>query len=560
MIPLPEVQKIPKVLVFGNGPAARETAGQLLELGYEIIGINPTEDFSLEISCPTAKEGSVDEAVEKRETLGNHPRYTLYNQTALQALEGFAGEFQVHLKRDQKVWTETVGAIVLAPEMVSSGRFEDYGLKPSPQIMTLEELNFTLCSEAEGIRKDATKEERLKGLKAERYVAFLIGLKTEGNVLDMARSLSLAQEIRRNSGAQVCVFCRNVKVAEEGLERLYQACRDQGVLFFKFDEEGPELIRSGDGVTLHFMDTVLRQPFELTPDLLIIDSVHGLPEDLQALTVSARINRDGNGYLQPANIHLLPQASNRAGIFLAGPGKGPLLPRTCLEEARAAALMVHHFFQGEVFENQQREVTVDKGLCTICLTCLRFCPHQAIGWTHRIFIHPLACQRCGICASECPMDAIQIAGYADQDVEATLTSFRQKWEETEMSQPKVVAFGCQRSAGVAWEEVQRSTFKVQGQVDFISLPCAGKLDPDYVLKALAMGAYGVLVLACPEENCKSIHGNTYAHGRFEEIREYAEETGFDPGRIRFEYLSSNMVWKLKEVIDDFMGRLNESSN
>jgi coenzyme F420-reducing hydrogenase delta subunit len=135
---------------------------------------------------------------------------------------------------------------------------------------------------------------------------------------------------------------------------------------------------------------------------------------------------------------------------------------------------------------------------------------------------------------------------------------RQKWSETEISPAKVVIFGCQRSAGVAWEKVQRSRFNVQGQVEFISLPCAGKLDPDYVLKALAMGADGVLILACPEENCKSIHGNTYAHGRFEEIQEYAEETGFDPGRIRFEYLSSNMVWRMQELIDLFVRDMIET--
>ena len=560
MISLAEVQKIPKVLIFGNGPTAQETAGQLLDLGYEIIGINPAAAFSKDISCPAIESSPGPVNSDQWGTLANNPRYVLFNQTALQAIEGFAGEFQVRLIKDRKEWTETVGAIVLAPELMSAGRFEDYALTPSSQIMTLEELNAVVCSSGKGIQGETEKEARLKGLTSQTYVAFLIGLRAEGNVLDMARTLSLAQEIRTKYQSQVCVFCRNVKVAEEGLERLYQACRDQGVLFFKFDDVGPEMIDSGEKVTLHFTDTVLRQPFELTPDLLIPDSVHSLPEDLQGLTVSARINTDGNGYLQPANIHLLPQASNRGGIFLAGPGKGPLLPRTGLEEAKAAALMVHHFFEGETLENQQREVTLDKGLCTICLTCLRFCPHQAIGWTHRIFIHPLACQRCGICASECPMDAIQIAGYADQEVEAKLAALKQKWQEAEGIQPKIVVFGCQRSAGVAWEEVQSSRFKVQGQFDFISLPCAGKLDPDFVLKALAMEADGVLILACPEENCKSIHGNTYAHGRFEEIRDYAEETGFDPGRIRFEYLSSNMVWKLKEVIDDFMGRLNESSN
>jgi coenzyme F420-reducing hydrogenase delta subunit/Pyruvate/2-oxoacid:ferredoxin oxidoreductase delta subunit len=230
------------------------------------------------------------------------------------------------------------------------------------------------------------------------------------------------------------------------------------------------------------------------------------------------------------------------------------------------ALAVHHFFQGRETEFRDREVIVDKGLCTVCLTCLRYCPHQAIGWTHRVFIHPLACRRCGICASECPMDAIQIAGYADAEVDQRLAEIGVRWEKEANPGPRIVVFGCQRSAGVAWEGAQGAGRRAQGKtqektdggyrdkgsVVFIGLPCAGKLDTDTLLKALALGADGVLVLACPEENCRSQHGNTYARRRLDEARDYLREAGVDPARIRFETLSSNMVHKLLETVDQFL--------
>jgi coenzyme F420-reducing hydrogenase delta subunit/Pyruvate/2-oxoacid:ferredoxin oxidoreductase delta subunit len=532
MIPQEEFRKIPRVLVWGNGLSASETAGQLVFFGYDVFRVNPED------------------------------------QTQLTRIEGFAGDFQVTLSQgipfsgtvdpgkqagvSEKQWMENVGAIVFSPELISEGNFPVYSLAPSSQVVALEELAGMTAQE-----RGERDRRRLESLQPDSYVAFLIGLKDEGNAADMSRTLSLALEIRQNYQSQVYIFCRNVKVAEPGLERLYQTCRDEGVIFFKFDQTGPEIIRSNDRVVLQFMDVILDQPFELTPDLLVVDSAHTLAQEIRELMLSAQIGLDESGFLQPANVHLLPQASLRAGIFIAGPGKGPMLPRTCLEEARATALQVHHFFNGEPSEHLKREVTVDKGLCTICLTCLRFCPHQAIGWTHRIFIHPLACQRCGICASECPMDAIQIAGFSDQEVEAKLTVLLQKWQGTESRQPRVVIFGCQRSAGVAWQEAQGSRYKVQGDVKFISLPCAGKIDPDFVLKALAMGAGGVLVLACPEENCKSLHGNTYARGRIGEVQEYVEEAGFNPARIRFEPLSSNMVWRLIEIIEQFLGELKE---
>ena len=549
MIPQEEFRKIPRVLIWGKGLTAGETASRLKSLGYEVITVNPD------------------------------------NQIQVLDIKGFAGDFQVSLrqtispldKEEQKEnlerrWTENVGAIVFAPELVSEGNYSPYRLTPSSQIITLEELTAilfpvsqnTLISLPSLIRENESGGEKAKGeierLKPDSYIAFLVGLSTEGNVPDMEKALSAALMIREKYRSQVSLFCRQVKVAGEGLERLYQACRDEGVLFFKFDQEGPALLRTGDEVVLQFEDPVLKLPFELTPDLLVVDSQHSLPSEVRETALSSGIGMDKSCFLQPANVHLLPQASQREGIFIAGPGKGPMLPQAGMEEAGAAALSVHHFFQGRTSEPMNQEITVDKGLCTLCLTCLRYCPHQAIGWTHRIFIHPLACRRCGICASECPMDAIQIDGYSDEEVGTKLEIIRERWARAESSQPRIVIFGCQRSAGVAWrkfkacgrQEVQGSRFKfqVQSDVEFISLPCAGKVDPDYLLGALTMGAEGVMVLACPEENCRSIHGNTYARERIREARNYIEEAGLQPEQIRFEHLSSNMGWYLKEIIEN----------
>ena len=520
MIPQEEFRKIPRVLIWGSGLSARETASQLISLGYEVSSVPSNE------------------------------------QTQLLRIEGFAGDFLVHFKSDQKEWAEAAGAVVFAPELISEAGLKDVPLTASGQVMGLKDL-FTLFSSSG--QSHAKGEGRPANFTPASYVAFLTGFNGEGNVVDMAQTLSLALKIRQGYQAQVFIFCPDVKVAEEGMERLYQACRDEGVLFFKLDHKGPEIIRSNDLLSLEFIDAVLGQPFQLTPDLLVIDSPQALPQEIQEAALTAQIGMDESGFLQPANVHLLPQATERAGIFIAGSGKGPMPTLSLVEEARATALSVHHFFEGRISDRMNREVTVDKGLCTLCLTCLRYCPHQAIGFTHRVYIHPFACQRCGICASECPMDAIQITGYSDQEVELKLTALRERWGQGESGRPKLLIFGCQRSAGVAWEEAQGTGYKVQGEVEFIGLPCAGKLDPDYVLKALVLGAHGVLVLACPEENCQSLHGNTYARERIREAQHYVEEAGLNPDRIRFKNLSSNMVWYLKEVIGEFIDELNGST-
>ncbi len=286
MIPQEEFRKIPRVLIWGKGLTAGETASRLKSLGYEVITVNPD------------------------------------NQIQVLDIKGFAGDFQVSLRQTispldkeeeqenlERRWTENVGAIVFAPELVSEGNYSSYRLTPSSQIITLEELTAvlfpvsqnTLISLPSFIRENESGGAKARGaierLNPDSYVAFLVGLSSEGNVPDMEKALSAALMIREKYRSQVSIFCRQVKVAGEGMERLYQACRDEGVLFFKFDHEGPALLRTGDEVVLQFEDPVLKLPFELTPDLLVVDSRHSLPSEVRETALSSGIGMDKSCFL-----------------------------------------------------------------------------------------------------------------------------------------------------------------------------------------------------------------------------------------------------------------------
>ncbi|MBI5585480.1 MAG: hydrogenase iron-sulfur subunit [Deltaproteobacteria bacterium] len=552
MIPLQDFQKRPRVLVAGGGLTAWETAAQVLKLGYEVVLATPAGLVQPVRSLQPSDQALGGYVSGLLEQLKQHSKGWIIEGAQVTAIDGFAGDFQVELAGADRSWNEAVGAIVLAPELSSKGPGSTVPQEASRTGITLDRL-------AEAFAVPDQAPEAFRSLGPDSYVALVSGLNGSGGLAEMAQALSGALKIREEIGSQVYFFTGNIKVAEEGLERLYLACRDAGVVFFKFEEEQPEFLVRNERPIIRFVDPLVGRSLELGPDLLITEEVHVLPEKMQALAEEARLGLDRSGFLQPANIHLLPYQTMREGIFTAGPGKGPLTPPSALEEARGAALAVHHFFQGREVEPGDREVVVDKGLCTVCLTCLRFCPHQAIGWTHRVFIHPLACRRCGICASECPMDAIQIAGYSDAEVENRLAEIGTRWGEPAASGLRIVIFGCQRSAGTAWEQAQSAERQeldakkpTLSEVEFIGLPCAGKLDTDALLKALTQGADGVLVLACPEENCRSQQGNTYARRRLGEARDYLEEAGLDPGRLRFAALSSNMVHKMHEIIDRFV--------
>ncbi len=65
----------------------------------------------------------------------------------------------------------------------------------------------------------------------------------------------------------------------------------------------------------------------------------------------------------------------------------------------------------------------------------------------------------------------------------------------------------------------------------ISLPCSGKADLLYLLKAFEKGADGLVLLTCPKNECRYLEGNLRAPRRAEQVNLLLEETGFEDDRV-----------------------------
>jgi F420-non-reducing hydrogenase iron-sulfur subunit len=75
------------------------------------------------------------------------------------------------------------------------------------------------------------------------------------------------------------------------------------------------------------------------------------------------------------------------------------------------------------------------------------------------------------------------------------------------------------------EEVGGDTVKA------IGLPCSGKVDVLYLLKALETGADGVVIVACRKKECRHFEGSLRAHKRAEAVESLLEEIGRGAGRM-----------------------------
>jgi len=508
-----DIQMHTSALVVGGGWTGIKVASELASTGYSVVLIDRGAGIGSQTSSDHLTASTQEQFSSLLDKVKKDERVEVLDATSLASLTGVPGNFRVRLDRDGTVLERDVGAVVVALEDSRASMVEEYGLEPGEKVLSQSRLEEVLTSSED---KDLLLGDDTKD------IVFLVGLRQEGNPVVMDRAIRSAVEIQNSGKAQATILVGNVKLAHDGLEALYKQSRERGVLYFKL-REPPRVTQNGSGLRVEFFDGVLHDEVALVPDVVVVEEAIRPDPQVYDLEHVLRMDTDPENFFQPDNVHCLPVQSNREGIYVIGSSRLPSNLSQGWADAQNAALAVRNLL-GEGKKTVLKEnAKIHRGKCTICLTCFRVCPHGAIYWDNRAVISPVACQGCGICASECPMDAIQLVEYTDDQMEAQIFAATEEQVDT----PRIIAFLCQNSAYEAAEMARLFGEALPQGLQMIKVPCAGKVDVDYILTAFQAGADGVLVLACHKDNCKSLRGNTFADWRVEDTRRMLEEVGLE---------------------------------
>jgi coenzyme F420-reducing hydrogenase delta subunit/Pyruvate/2-oxoacid:ferredoxin oxidoreductase delta subunit len=523
---------ISRVLVWGGSIAALKAAADLADLGYPVLQAFAGDSLAplLPGAFPAAPPGPEVQALLNR--VQSHAGIQLLPQTRLVEVEGSAGNFRVRLQISQEVRDEKVGAMILAPELSLAPGEAAAGAPSHPRILSLSGLEDLLAAPGEAALFTPAAD-RLR-------VAFLGG---DSHPLALARTLGAARAVLARDDCQVFLFIRDAKVGAPEVEAALEAAQADGLMVFKLPRL-PVLALADDRPRLTFFDPVMHGEESLTCDLAVLDEVYRPAADNTALAEVLHLFPGPGGFLQGDNVRFLPVITNRRGIYVAGPGRAVMGFSDNAAEADAAVMEVAQLLGSGSSRAPKGRSVVDRGLCVLCLTCHRVCPHGAVSWDNRAIIDELACQGCGVCASQCPNDAIQIRNFTDDQVVAALETLDPRLT------PRIIAFMCKNSA---WEAYHTAIKLEQVNLPLgftpLRMPCAGKIDIDYILKAFTYGADGVLVLACHQDNCRSQQGNLHAQWRVERAREMLAEVGVDPRRLAFTTLAANAPRDFLAAVD-----------
>lgn len=126
-------------------------------------------------------------------------------------------------------------------------------------------------------------------------------------------------------------------------------------------------------------------------------------------------------------------------------------------------------------------------------------------------------------------------------------------------EPKIVAFCCHYCAFAAADLAGVLRLKYPSNVHIIRLPCTGKLDALYLLKAFEAGAEGVIVAGCLEGSCHFIWGNFRAKKRVLAVKSLLQKLSIAPERLEFFNLSSSQGDRFAQLAREMTERIKNLS-
>jgi len=115
-------------------------------------------------------------------------------------------------------------------------------------------------------------------------------------------------------------------------------------------------------------------------------------------------------------------------------------------------------------------------------------------------------------------------------------------------EPKIVGFLCRWCSYAGADLAGTNRMKYPSNVSSIRVNCSGRIDAVLVMKALALGADGVLIAGCHPGDCHYTNGNIKTLRRFKLLQKMLDQFGIERERVRLEWISAAEGERYAQVV------------
>ncbi len=124
-------------------------------------------------------------------------------------------------------------------------------------------------------------------------------------------------------------------------------------------------------------------------------------------------------------------------------------------------------------------------------------------------------------------------------------------------EPRIVVFACNWCSYPAADSAGINRMQYPSNIRIIRTMCMGRVNPGHVLKALEMGADGVLVSGCHFADCHYSFGARKAAEQYKKLEVVVKMLGFEKERIRQEFISAAEFPKFVQVVKEMVDQVRK---
>ncbi len=411
-----EVEVTPIAMVIGGGIAGMTSSLSLAYQGFDVKLVEKEDQLgghlnSLHKLYPTKEDAS--ELIQKlmNDVEGND-RIEVLTTSAVTAVEGFVGNYEVVVGRDDGYRQFKVGTIIVATGAEVSRPEGMYGYD-GEMIVTQQELEYLL---KEGnVDADSVVMIQCVGSRDEErpYCSKIC-------CMNAIKNAGLIREA--DPETQVYILYRDIQTHGTRYEDYYRKARENGVVFVKYSPENPPTV--DDGVVRVF-DELIGEELILPYDLVVLSTGMVARHDTKELAQMLKVPVDSSGFFLEAHVKLRPVDFATDGLFLCGCARWPCDIGESVSQAYAAASRASIILSAGRVSSEPIVAVVDDDECSGCGLCEMNCPFKAIRVqdTERGRIAEVieaSCKGCGMCGAGCPQRAISMRHFTNEQLTAQI--------------------------------------------------------------------------------------------------------------------------------------------
>ncbi|MHA1191865.1 MAG: hydrogenase iron-sulfur subunit [Promethearchaeota archaeon] len=403
----------------------------------------------------------------------------------------------INLDQKAETFQIRVGAKVMAIGADLLFDLQDYGYDPTKNIITSAEFERMLSSDG----LTGGKLVRLSDNQPINSISIIQEIGPSDYVCEYSDDVALKylEDITiRNPKCEVNIFYDLSKLKD-----------NQDILLRythpKFLYANNVSVKIGNGVNYVIADYI-----EFPSDLIVLNHKVVPNKDLVNLRKTLDFTFDEDGFMSKETL--------ASGVYGVGSILGPMNYRSTIFSANTIALKIISLLSNDYLIADFTGINLNEEKCGLCGLCIKSCPFNAITLdSEKIKIDRFKCKGCGSCVSSCPTGALEMNIDSTEKILKTIDVFS-KFK----IKPKILIFACESCGYAAADDAGLKKLVYPPNAFIIKVPCAGRVDSEFILYSLKCGFDGIMVVGCRENSCNYIDGITQAKSRIDLLRENLE--------------------------------------